>query len=104
VVTYSADAHQAKGYRKLDAPMIGLPNIIAGRRVVPEVLFAQPDPPRAIAAIRTLIDDPQAIEAQRRDYLEIRALMQKGTPEAPLLDPVDRVLAHAGGQRLRISS
>jgi lipid-A-disaccharide synthase len=105
VVTYVADRGQAKRYAKLEKPpMVALPNIIAGGEVVPELLFpAQIDLGRVAPALRRVLDDPAVIAAQRRAFRDIRALMQKGAPEAPLVDAAERVLAHVP-QRLAIGT
>ena len=96
VATYVADAGQMKRMIKYRVKHITLPNILAGREVLPEMVFAEPDAPRVATALRQLLDHPEAMARQLQDFREIRALMQKGTPEAPLVDVVDRVLAHAG--------
>jgi lipid-A-disaccharide synthase len=105
VVTYVGDRGQAKRYARLEKPpMVALPNIIAGREIVPELLFAgEVDSSRAGPALRALLDDPVAIAAQLEAFREIRALMQEGAPEAPLVDAAERVLARAP-QRLPIGS
>lgn len=106
VVTYVGDRGQAKRYAQLEKPpMVGLPNIVAGREVVPEVLFSgEVNFSRVAPALRGLLDDPAAIAAQLAAFREIRALMQKGAPEAPLVDPAERVLAVAAQPRLLIGS
>lgn len=106
VVTYVGDRGQAKRYAQLERPpMVGLPNIVAGRGVVPELLFpGEVDLASVGAALRGLLDDPEAIPAQLVAFHDIRALMQKGAPEAPLVDPAERVLAVAAQSRLLIGS
>ena len=106
VVTYVGDRGQAKRYAKLEKPpMVGLPNIVAGREVLPELLFpGQVDLSRVGPALRCLLDDPEAIAAQARAFDDIRALMQKGAPEAPLVDPAERALALAAQPRPLIGS
>jgi lipid-A-disaccharide synthase len=105
VVTYVGDRGQARRYARLETPpMVGLPNIVGGREVVPELLFpGDVDLARVGPALHALLDDPAAIAAQLGAFREIRALMQQGAPEAPLVDPAERVLAHAP-QRLPIGS
>jgi lipid-A-disaccharide synthase len=95
VVTYVADPHQARIYRKMERRDIALPSIILGRPVVPELQITDPSAPRDLTALRSLLDDPAAVAAQRTAFVELRALMQKGAPEAPLVDPAERVLAVA---------
>lgn len=106
VVTYVGDRGQARRYAKLERPpMVGLPNIVAGRAVVPELLFAgEVDIGRTAPALLALFDDPTAIAAQLAAFREIRALMQEGAPEAPLVDPAERVLAVAAQPRLLMGS
>jgi len=105
VVTYVGDRGQAKRFVQLEKPpMVGLPNIVAGREVVPELLFpGEVDASRVGPALRDLLDDRASIDAQLAAFREIRTLMQKGAPEAPLVDPAERVLAVAA-QRLLIGS
>lgn len=95
-VTYVADPHQAKGYRKLGKTLdIALPSIIVGRTAVPELQFVEDSAPRSLAPLRQVLDSPEQVAAQRDAFIELRHLMQKGAPEAPLVDPADRVLAVA---------
>jgi len=104
VAAYVADPHQAKRAKKLPHPIVmSLPNLILGQPAVPELQFADPDAPRSIEPLVHLLDDPSAVAAQLAAFREMRALMQKGAPEAPLVDPAERVLAVAD-QRLAIGS
>jgi lipid-A-disaccharide synthase len=106
VVTYVGDRGQARRYARLERPpMVGLPNVVAGRAVVPELLFAgEVDIGQVAPALLALLDDPTAIAAQLAAFHEIRALMQEGAPEAPLVDPAERVLAVAAQPRLLMGS
>ncbi|MDB5542837.1 MAG: lipid-A-disaccharide synthase [Devosia sp.] len=104
VVTYVADPQQAKRYARLGRQLrIALPNIILGREAVPELQFTDPKSERSLEPLSTLLDDPTAVAAQLSAFRELRALMQKGAPEAPLVDPAERVLARAA-QRFAIGS
>lgn len=104
VVTYVADPQQAKRAAKIGRPVqIALPNIVLGREVVPELQFVDPKAERSLAPLGALLDDAGAVAAQVAAFHELRALMQKGAPEAPLVDPAERVLALAN-QRLLIGS
>jgi lipid-A-disaccharide synthase len=95
VTTYIADRGQAKRWQKYEVRFAALPNAILGRGVVPEVLFTEPDPEQIVAPLTALLDDPQAALAQLSGFAEIRALMEKGASEAPLVDVADRVLSYA---------
>ncbi len=104
VVTYVADQQQAKRAAQIGRPVqIALPNIVLGRVVVPELQFIDPKAERSLAPLAALLDDPAAVAVQVAAFHDLRALMQKGAPEAPLVDPAERVLAHAN-QRLLIGS
>lgn len=95
VVTYVADPQQAKRAASIGRPVrIALPNIVLGRDVVPELQFVDPKAERSLSPLAALLDDPAAVAAQVTAFHELRALMQKGAPEAPLVDPAERVLAH----------
>lgn len=95
-VTYVADPHQAKRFLKLGRTLdIALPSIIVGRTIVPELQFVEKDGPRSLLPLRQLLDSAEQVAAQRSAFLELRLLMQQGAPEAPLVDPADRVLAVA---------
>lgn len=94
VVTYVADAQQAKRYRALGRRVqIALPNILLGREEIPELQFA-PDDVRSLEPLAALLDNPEIVAGQVEAFHHIRTLMQKGAPEAPLVDPAERVLAH----------
>jgi len=94
VATYIGDSGQAKRFEKYAVRFVALPNIVLGRGVVPEALFTVPDPDRLAGVVRTLLDDPEARRLQVAAFAEMRQLMEKGAPEAPLVDPAERVLAH----------
>lgn len=94
VLTYVAEGAQVRLFEKATTQFIGLPNIIAGREVTPEILFAHKgDAERLASAASRLLDEPAALAEQATRFRAIRALMEKGAPETPLENPVDRVLA-----------
>lgn len=101
VVTYVADAQQAKRYLALGRKLqIALPNIVLGREEIPELQFTDPKAERSLAPLAALLDNPAAVASQVAAFHDIRALMQKGAPEAPLVDPAERVLARANQRPL----
>jgi lipid-A-disaccharide synthase len=69
---------------------ITLPNLIAGRAVVPELLQYDFTPERLLEESRALLDDAGAAAAQANGYEEVRALL--GPP-----DSLQRIAAHAAG-------
>jgi lipid-A-disaccharide synthase len=94
VTTYVADEGQAKRWVKYRVRFASLPNAILGRELVPEILFTTPDPSRIETPMRSLLEGEAAAAAQLAGFREIRALMEKGAPEAPLADPAERVLSY----------
>ncbi|WP_404404172.1 lipid-A-disaccharide synthase [Pelagibacterium halotolerans] len=92
IVTYVAEGAQVRLYQKALIKTIGLPNIIAQREIVPEILFAhKPEPERAVGALTRLLEDEAERRAQCAAFATIRGLMEKGAPDAPLSDPAERV-------------
>lgn len=94
VITYVGDRGQAKRWLKYKPRFVGLPNILYGSELVPEILSLAPEPERVLDVVERLLDEPGAAEAQRAGLARIRAGMEKGAPEAPLQDAASRVLAH----------
>lgn len=93
VGTYVGDKGQIERWLKFKVRFAALPNIILGREAMPEVLFGPPpDPERLVAAVRAVLE-PEAGVAQVAAFAEMRTLMEKGAPEAPLVDAAERVLA-----------
>ena len=58
----------------------GMANLIAGRRVVPELIQDDCTPDRVAAAALALLDDPERAAAMRRDLAEVRTRL--GAPGA----------------------
>lgn len=95
VLTYVAEGAQVRMFEKATTQFIGLPNIIADRQVIPEVLFAHKgETDKLVGIARSLIGNPEALAKQVASFREIRAVMEKGAPEAPLQDPVEKILGY----------
>ncbi|MHB1109393.1 MAG: lipid-A-disaccharide synthase [Devosia sp.] len=97
VTTYVADAGQARRWVKYRVRFAALPNAILERELVPEVLFTAPELSRIELPLQNLLDDEAAAAAQLAGFREIRTLMEKGAPEAPLADSAERVVSHMAG-------
>jgi lipid-A-disaccharide synthase len=93
-ITYVGDRGQMKRWRKYRPRYIGLPNILHGHDLVPEFITDSPQPDPFIDEVERLVDDGDAAARQLSGFARIRAGMEKGAPEAPLADAVDRVLAN----------
>lgn len=94
VTTYVADRTQMARAEKYRVRFASLPNILLGDRLVPEVAGPRRQPIELVAEIGRLLDDPGAIEAQRAGFERIRRGMERGAPDAPLVDAADRVEAY----------
>ncbi|GGA52400.1 lipid-A-disaccharide synthase [Pelagibacterium lentulum] len=91
-ITYIAEGAQVRMFQKAITRFVGLPNILAGAEIVPEILFAhRAEPERAIHAVKDLLDNQAQRQSQLEAFKTIRATMEKGAPEAPLSNPVDRI-------------
>jgi len=102
VTTYVADGAQWRRASRYKIRFASLPNILVGSELVPEFLGTKLRTPEIIGELERLLDDPAEMGFQRDGFRRIRAGMEKGAPEAPLVDPSERVLAHL--QRLSIAT
>ena len=90
-ITYVGDRGQTKRWLKYKPRFIGLPNILHGNDLVAEFAGGTPQPGPFIDEIERLLDDKSAVERQRAGFARVRAGMERGAPEAPLVDAVDRI-------------
>lgn len=88
-VTYIADPGQHRRWLKAGSPRAALPNIIAGRQVVPERISSEPQPDWLIGELHKLLDAPQVAADQIAAFHDIRRTMETG-----ISDPASRVLSH----------
>ena len=97
VITYSMPAlsfwlMQRKRYQ----PFVGLPNILAGRFVVPELLQQDATPENLAQALLNLTFDTQAVADLDKIFTDMHALLRQGTAHKtvqailPYLDQGDR--------------
>jgi lipid-A-disaccharide synthase len=93
-ITYVGDRAQMKRWHKYKPRFIGLPNILYGNDLVAEFVAGTPQPEPFIDEIERLLDEPGAAERQRAGFVRVRAGMEKGAPEAPLSDAVDRIVSN----------
>ena len=94
VGTYIPDKRLMHHYEKAGRPMIALPNIILGHRIIPEIAPDEAMADALYSATTTLLEDDLARTAQLEAFRDMRALMEAGAELAPRQDPVDRVLAY----------
>jgi lipid-A-disaccharide synthase len=66
--------------RLTDLPHVGMPNLIAGRRIVPELIQEDCNGAMIARTLRDLLTDPGRAETMRRDLQGVRARL--GEPGA----------------------
>jgi lipid-A-disaccharide synthase len=54
-------------------PRIGMPNILAGRAIAPELLQSDATPDRLAAAVEMLLADPDSRKLQQREFAAVIA-------------------------------
>ena len=59
-------------------PYVGIPNILAGRSIVPELLQDDATPERLLQTARPLLSDASRRKAMRETLLSLRAALQEG--------------------------
>jgi len=83
--------------RLLTVPHVSLPNLVAGRGVVPELLQQDCRPAGIAAAVAGLLDDAGLRSAQRADLAEVAARLD-GTGDRPSLRAARAVMGRAAPQ------
>lgn len=94
VLFYVADKKLGAHYEQAGRPLVGLPNILLGRQLIPEIVGTEPRVNDLLAAASELAGSPSARAAQRDGFEEIRQLMKNGAPEAPRQNPIERILSY----------
>ena len=95
------------GRRFVKVDTFGMANLIAGRRVVPELIQDECTPEHVAAAALALLDDPERAAAVRRDLAEVRTRL--GAPgasarAASAVLEVARRRSHSGAAASRSAS
>ena len=87
---------RALGRLLVHVPFFSLPNLIAGRQVVPE--FLQPDPGEVAQAVAGLIDDGPARSAQLEALAAVRAAVGEPGASERAAGHILEVLGDRGGR------
>jgi len=95
IVYRAAPLTYAIGSRLVKVPHFGLPNLVAGRRVMPELLQHEVSPEAVCGHLHRILTDPAEAERQRQGLKEVQAAM--GAPGAAerAAEAVLEVLAEA---------
>ena len=73
IVVYRSSALNWKLFWPLiNVPFVGMPNLIAGRQIAPELLQDALNPERLEAEIVRLIDNPAMLQTQREEFRQVR--------------------------------
>ena len=76
IVVYRASELNWRIFRPLiRVPWVGMPNLIAGRQIVPELLQADLNPDRLTAEICQLVEDPARLAGVRDELATVRAAL-----------------------------
>jgi lipid A disaccharide synthetase len=79
-----------------------LPNILARRTIVPELMPYFGGPARLVAEAAKLLRSPEAMERQRADLRQVVAPMSSGNASARAADALEEVLGlRPGAQPLQ---
>jgi lipid-A-disaccharide synthase len=70
------------GWKMIKVEHIGLVNLIAGRRLVPELIQFDATPEKIAQTVCTMLEDQEAMETLRRDLDRVRAAMGGGGASA----------------------
>lgn len=65
--------------RKIKVPYVGLPNILLGKRAVPELLQRQAKPKKLAAAVAEWYESPQDVAELKQDFYQLHRLLKKDT-------------------------
>jgi lipid-A-disaccharide synthase len=73
IIVYRASTLNWRIFRPLiNVPFVGMPNLIAGRAIAPELLQDDMNPERLAAQITAMLDDPTWLARLRADLAEVR--------------------------------
>lgn len=82
------------GRRLLKIPHFGLPNIVAGRRIMPELLQSEVSPPAIVREVLPLLMEGQARSQALRELKEVRQRLG----ETGAVDRVARLILETAGE------
>jgi len=81
--------------RVIRVPFVAIPNILAGKPLVPELLQTEATPEKLAAAARTLLENPDASRQMRRELLSLRAQLGDQGSTRRAAEEIAQVLEHS---------
>lgn len=90
--TYVPDKRLMQHFVKAGFPMIALPNIIVGERIIPEIIPGPDMEAELVASALVLLDDEKARNKQSQSFAKMRQLM--AGKKTPLVNPAARVATY----------
>lgn len=76
----------------INVPFVGMPNLIAGRQIAPELLQDELNAPRLAAEITALLGDPAALQQRRADLAEVRQKLGTANASARAAQRINTLL------------
>ncbi len=89
--------------RKQLQPWVGLPNILCGEFVVPELLQGDCTPQALAAAVQSWLQSPEKIRALEQRFAALHTELKRNTPELAA-DAIAQVLSHASSEKKQHSA
>ncbi len=93
VCTYVPDWFMMRAYKRWGRPLIGLPNVILGEEVLPEIRPGPDHASRVAAAMKKILDDTEAQERQSAGFAKVRDQIVNGLPDSPRTSAAARIRA-----------
>jgi lipid-A-disaccharide synthase len=94
VVMYKLSAlTYAIAKRLIRVPYVAIPNILAGKALIPELLQSDATPEKLAAAARRLLDNPSSSQRMRKDLLDLRQQLGTAGSSRRAADEIAQVLA-----------
>lgn len=78
-------------------PFAGLPNLLAGRAVVPELLQDDAEPEKMGTALLEFLDNPKLVDALKEEFLRIHTVLKNHADERAADAVLELIGAPAGG-------
>jgi lipid-A-disaccharide synthase len=97
IIVYRASNLNWRLFRPLiNVPFVGMPNLIAGRQIAPELLQADMNPGNLAKQITEMLDDPEWLLRLRADLAEVREALGAANASERAARRIVEMLEHRG--------